>query len=95
VVDARTNADGLVDYVISGLAGESMVVNVASDDDSIDTVIEILDLDENVLATIDDALSLARWKNWSTPLRVMNWSSSVFGTSFAGEGDFVMTVDMQ
>ena len=56
-VDARTNEEGLVDYVISGFAGDTMVVNVASDDDSVDMIIEILDLDENVLATIDDGFS--------------------------------------
>ena len=94
VVDARTNADGLVDYVISGLAGESMVVNVASDDDSIDTVIEIMDLDENVLATIDDAFSgeveelvYTFASDELVIIRVRDF--------FGGEGDFVMTVDMQ
>jgi hypothetical protein len=94
VVDARTNPDGLVDYVISGLAGESMVVNVASDDDSIDTVIEILDLDENVLATIDDAFSgeveelvYTFESDGLVLIRVRDF--------FGGEGDFVMTVDVQ
>lgn len=94
VVDARTNPDGLVDYVISGLAGESMVVNVASDDDSIDTVIEILDLDENVLASIDDTVSgeveelvYTFESDGLVLIRVRDF--------FGAEGDFVMTVDMQ
>lgn len=94
VVDARTNADGLVDYVISGLAGETMVLNVTSDDDSIDTVIEIMDLDENVLASIDDAFSGEAEEMVYTfesdglvIIRVRDF--------FGGEGDFVMTVEMQ
>ncbi|MCA9953483.1 MAG: hypothetical protein H6657_09360 [Ardenticatenaceae bacterium] len=93
-VDARTNPDGLVDYVISGLAGESMVINVASDDDSIDTVIEILDLDENVLASIDDAFSgeveelvYTFESDGLVLIRVRDF--------FGGEGDFVMSVDLQ
>lgn len=94
VVDARTNPDGLVDYVISGLAGESMVINVASDDDSIDTVIEIMDLDENILASIDDAFSgeveelvYTFESDGLVIIRVRDF--------FGGEGDFVMTVDLQ
>ncbi|VAW42024.1 hypothetical protein MNBD_CHLOROFLEXI01-1487, partial [hydrothermal vent metagenome] len=55
--NARTNEDGLIDYVISGAPGDSMVINVVSDDDSVDMIIEILDLDENILASIDDGFS--------------------------------------
>lgn len=93
-VDARTNEDGLVDYVISGFAGDTIVVNVASDDDSVDMVIEILDLDENVLASIDDGFSGEQEELTYTfeseelvIIRVRDF--------FGGEGDFVMSVDVQ
>lgn len=93
-VDARTNAEGLVDYVISGTTGETMVVNVASDDDSVDMIIEILDLDENVLATIDDGfsgeveeLTYTFESDELVLIRVRDF--------FGGEGDFVMSVVSQ
>ncbi len=93
-VDARTNPDGLVDYVISGFAGDTIVVNVASDNDDVDMVIEILDLDENVLASIDDGFSgeveelTYTFENEDLVIiRVRDF--------FGAEGDFVMTVDLQ
>jgi hypothetical protein len=93
-VDARTNEEGLVDYVISGLAGESLVVNVASDDDTVDMIIEILDLDENVLASIDDGFSgeveelVYTFENEELVIiRVRDF--------YGGEGDFAMSVDLQ
>ena len=93
-VDARTNEEGLVDYVISGLAGDSMIVNVASDDDEVDMIIEILDLDENVLASIDDGFSgeveelVYTFENEDLVIiRVRDF--------YGGEGDFVMSVDLQ
>lgn len=93
-VDARTNSDGLVDYVISGLVGDSMALNVLSDDDSVDLVIEILDLDENVLATVDDGFSgeeenlVYTFENEELVIiRVRDF--------FGGEGNFVMSVTIQ
>ena len=57
-------------------------------------VIEVLDLDENVLATIDDGFSgepeelVYTFENEDLVLiRVSDF--------FGGEGDFVMTVDVQ
>lgn len=94
VVDARTNPDGLVDYVISGSVGDSMVINVVSDDDSVDMIIEVLDLDENVLASIDDGFSgeveelvYTFESDELVIIRVRDF--------FGGEGDFVMSVDAQ
>ncbi len=93
-VDARTNANGIVDYVISGTVGETMVVNVASDDDSVDMIIEIMDLDENVLASIDDGfsgeveeLTYTFESEELVIIRVRDF--------FGSEGDFVMSVDAQ
>lgn len=93
-VDARTNGNGIVDYVISGTVGDAMVVNVASDDDSVDMIIEILDLDENVLATIDDGfsgeveeLTYTFESDELVIIRVRDF--------FGSEGDFVMSVELQ
>jgi hypothetical protein len=93
-VDAQTNEEGLVDYVISGLAGETVVINVLSDDDTVDMVIEVLDLDENILATIDDGfsgeveeLAYTFESEELVIIRVRDF--------FEGEGDFVMSVDLQ
>lgn len=91
-VDARTNPDGLIDYVISGQPGDSVVLNVISDDDSVDMIIEILDLDENVLASIDEGFSGEPEELTYTfeseelvIIRVRDF--------FGGEGDFVMSVE--
>ncbi|MCB8973695.1 MAG: hypothetical protein H6654_09065 [Ardenticatenaceae bacterium] len=93
-VDARTNPDGLIDYYIRGTVGDSMVINALPDDDSIDLIIEVLDLDENVLATIDDAFSGEAEQLVYTfasddlvIIRISDW--------FGGEGNFIMSVDLQ
>ena len=93
MVDARTNQDGLVDYVMSGAPGDSVVINVLSDDDSVDMVIEVLDLDENVLASIDDGfsgeveeLTYTFVSDELVIIRVRDF--------FGGEGDFVMEVNV-
>jgi hypothetical protein len=93
-VDARTNEEGLVDYVIAGLAGETVVINVLSDDDTVDMVIEVLDLDDNILATIDDGFAgeveeLAY--TFESEELVIIRVRDLLG----GEGDFVMSVEMQ
>ena len=93
-VDARTNSEGLIDYVISGTPGESMVVNVIPDDDSVDMVIEILDLDLNVLATIDDGFS-GEPEQLIYTFETEDLVIIRVSDFFSGEGDFLMTVDAQ
>ncbi|WP_420641355.1 hypothetical protein [Candidatus Leptofilum sp.] len=93
-VDARTNPDGLIDYVMSGSIGDSLVINVQSDDDSVDLIIEVLDLDENVLASVDDGFSgepedlVYTFESEDLVIiRVRDFTG--------GEGDFIMSVDSQ
>ena len=93
-VDAQTNEDGLIDYVISGAVGDSMVINVVSDDDSVDMVIEVLNLDEEVLATIDDGFSGEAEElvyTFESEELVIIRVSDFFG----GVGDFTMAVEKQ
>ncbi|WP_420628701.1 hypothetical protein [Candidatus Leptofilum sp.] len=94
LVDARTNQEGQIEYVISGAVGDSMVISVLSDDDSVDMVIEVLDLDENVLASVDDGFSGEPEELVYTfesedlvIIRVRDF--------FGNEGDFVMSVESQ
>jgi len=93
-VDARTGSNGEIGYFINGTAGDSMLVNLVSDDDSVDMVIEVLDLDGNVLASVDDGFSGEPeelvYAFESDGLVLINVRDF-----FGGEGDFVMSVEAQ
>ncbi|MCA9944140.1 MAG: serine/threonine protein kinase [Anaerolineales bacterium] len=94
VVNAQTNSFGLVDYVIGGSTGDNLVLNVMPEDDSADFVIEIMDLDDNVLASIDDGLSGEPERlnyTFATDDLVIIRVREFFGSV----GEFVMTVDSQ
>ena len=56
VVSGRTGADGLIEYAVTGLAGDIMTVAVESDSD-IDPMIAVRDLDDNVLVEVDEAVA--------------------------------------
>ena len=94
VVQARTNEFGLIDYVIGGIVGDSLVVNVTPDNNSVDLIIEILDLDDNILASVDagldgeaEELIYAFANDELVIIRIRDF--------LGGEGDFEMIVDGQ
>jgi hypothetical protein len=58
LIDAQTNSEGLVDYrFFAGSNGGPITFEVVPDDEAIDPVIEILDFDGNVLASVDDTVN--------------------------------------
>lgn len=55
-VYGRLSADGPLEYFFGGVRGDVLTISVTSDED-VDIVIALLDLDDNVLAEVDDAFS--------------------------------------
>ncbi len=55
-VIGRFNEDGIIEYLFRGAAG-SVLVLTAETDDELDLVLEILDMDDNSLAQVDDEMS--------------------------------------
>ena len=77
-----------------GLAGDSVIINVASDDDSVDMVIEVLDLDENVLASADEGFS-GEVEELVYTLESEELVIIRVRDFFGSPGDFMMSVNLQ
>jgi hypothetical protein len=55
-VYGRLSPDGPLEYFISGVRGDVLTISLSSDEE-VDIVITLLDLDDNVLAEVDEAFS--------------------------------------
>ncbi len=92
-VYGRFGADGLIEYFIRAEAGDTLTVSVSSDEDT-DIVLSFSDLDDNILAEIDDAFSgedeVLTYTFDAEVLAIISVSDF-----FGGQGKFFMDVTLE
>jgi len=90
-VEGRFDDDGFIEYWLRGDLGDTVTLSAESGDD-VDLVLEVLDLDDNVLAIVDDGISGAN-ESLTYTYDSVDWIVVRISDFYGEPGKFSLAVD--